>query len=205
MARDRIQPLKLESADSGGVENDAFPTAVNRNEDYVDCKGVTLQSTTSNDEAVYVERDTNDKMVFKDSSVAAPKLLEDLYKGGFGGDYQSAESAGESATTSSTYQDKVTLVSNVLTGTYLILFEVDRKTASANKRVFTRLYNVTNSAVLCFSDFRPTLADVWDRDVGFGYVTFAGASKTFKVQYASQDNSTSVTVKEARIALWRIG
>lgn len=76
MAKDRVQPLKLEDPTIGGNETDYMPTALNHHEDYVDAHGVTLQSTTSVDDAVFIERDANDNLVFEDKVTGNKKLSE---------------------------------------------------------------------------------------------------------------------------------
>lgn len=79
---DRIHPLKLESPDSGGVETDEFPTSADANEDFVDVRGVAIQSDTSDDEAVLVSRDADGNMTFVDDHVPLVTLTE-LTQGGF--------------------------------------------------------------------------------------------------------------------------
>jgi hypothetical protein len=124
--------------------------------------------------------------------------------GNFGKDHQSAASEGSSTTTSSTYQDKVSLTTGALTGTYLVSFSHEATPQTANKRVQSRLYNSTDAAELCFDDHRPVLANLFKITSGFATVVFSGVAKTFKIQYASQDNSTTVEIRRARIELWRL-
>lgn len=82
MPLDRVQPLKLESPDTGGDETDPYPSGCNRNEDYLDCHGVTLQSTTSNDDAVFIDRTAAGNIRFKDAYYNTTVLLKDLAGGG---------------------------------------------------------------------------------------------------------------------------
>jgi hypothetical protein len=82
VAIDRVQPLKIEAPESGGVETDQFPTSLDRNEDYLDCRGVALQNTTSDDEVVRVDRDSSDNLVFEDPN-AGSHTLSSLIGGGF--------------------------------------------------------------------------------------------------------------------------
>lgn len=77
MALDRVQPLKLESPESGGTETDDFPTSMDRNEDYVDCRGVVFQNDSSDDETVYSSRDVSGNMTFTDV-VSGTKTLAQL-------------------------------------------------------------------------------------------------------------------------------
>lgn len=80
MPRDRNQPLKLENTDTGGDEVDVTPTAMDRNEDYYDGRGVTLQNATSDDDVVAIERDAEDNLVFIDPN-AGTQTLTDLVAG----------------------------------------------------------------------------------------------------------------------------
>ena len=82
MTKDRVHPLKLEDPASGGVETDEFPNSLDKNEDFVDARGVTFQNTTSNDEAVVAERDAEDNLVLTDP-VAGTYTLSELVSGGF--------------------------------------------------------------------------------------------------------------------------
>ena len=81
MSKDRVHPLKLESTNEGG-EVDDFPSSLNKNEDYIDARGFTIQNDISNDEIVYVSRDNSNNMIFYDSVVGVEKTLSDLLAGG---------------------------------------------------------------------------------------------------------------------------
>ena len=61
---DRIHPLKLETPSTGGTETDNFPTSLNKNEDYIDSRGLVLQNDTSDTETVYLDRDASDNINF---------------------------------------------------------------------------------------------------------------------------------------------
>jgi len=122
----------------------------------------------------------------------------------FGADPQIGVSEGTSTTTSSTMQDKVTLTTPALTGTYRVSFFCEIMIGNANARHQCRLYNVTDAAELCFDDTRPSLASMYAARGGFQYVTFSGAAKTFKIQFASQGGSATVTIRRARLELWRV-
>lgn len=76
---DRVKPLKLESPDTGGVENDEFPTSMDPTEDFVECAGIVIDDATHEDESTVIAR--NDKnMIFKDGNnllyVTLTQLLE---------------------------------------------------------------------------------------------------------------------------------
>ena len=122
----------------------------------------------------------------------------------FGRDYASGVSEANSTTTSSTYQDKVSLVTGALTGTYLVEWQCEMTIASANRLHRCRLYDATAAAELCNDDHRPSIANAWKLASGFALVTFVGAAKTLKIQFASQNNSTTVTIRRARVVMWRV-
>ena len=82
MARDKVHPLKMESPTSGGTELDDFPTGMDAHEDYADIRGVILQNDTSNDEAVGVERENSELMLW--DSAAGRQSLSDLLATGSG-------------------------------------------------------------------------------------------------------------------------
>jgi len=77
MALDKVKPLKLESADTGGTQNDEFPTSLNQHEDYVECRGVVLDDATRSDESTVIAREDTD-MLFKDGNNPAYVTLTQL-------------------------------------------------------------------------------------------------------------------------------
>jgi hypothetical protein len=83
MAKDRVHPLKLEDAETGGTETDFAPTELDKNEDFVDAHGITIQNIISDDSDVYLTRDAEDSMVFADKVVGRPYTLQELTSGGF--------------------------------------------------------------------------------------------------------------------------
>lgn len=82
---DRIKPLKIESPDSGGTQTDDFPTSVNKNEDFLDCRGVTVQDDSSDDDLVRISRDGDD-LTFLDKNNAVKTLSQLLAGGGITAD-----------------------------------------------------------------------------------------------------------------------
>lgn len=77
MSKDRVHPLKLENLEDGG-QLDEFSNSLNKNEDYVDARGLVVQNDFSNDENVYVTRDSFDNLIFYDPVVGAEKSLFEL-------------------------------------------------------------------------------------------------------------------------------
>lgn len=80
---DRVKPLKIEGSDTGGTEDDLFPTGLDPNEDFVDCRGVALQDDASDDEQVTATRDGSGNLVLKDVANPSGKTLTALSSGGF--------------------------------------------------------------------------------------------------------------------------
>jgi hypothetical protein len=77
---DRVKPLKIESPDTGGTEVDFFPTSINKNEDFLDCRGVTLQDSISDDDSVKIHRAPSGDMLFRDLQVPGGEhTLTELY------------------------------------------------------------------------------------------------------------------------------
>lgn len=73
---DRVQPLKLESPDTGGTQTDAFTTSTNPQEDYLDARGVTHQNATSDDDDVRTERDASNNLVLVDPVTGTRTLAQ---------------------------------------------------------------------------------------------------------------------------------
>ena len=74
---DRVKPLKMESADTGGDENDEFPTSLDPEEDHLECAGIVLDDPGLIDESTVIWRDVDD-MMFKDTNNPAGATLTEL-------------------------------------------------------------------------------------------------------------------------------
>lgn len=77
MALDRVKPLKLESIESGGDEDDEVPTGLNPEEDHIECAGIVLDDPGLIDESTVIWRDIND-MMFKDANNPSGYTLTQL-------------------------------------------------------------------------------------------------------------------------------
>lgn len=147
-----------------------------------------------------------DVLLVEDSADSGTKKrvqIGSLPVGVFGADFQRESSEDESSTTSSTFQDKVTLTTPALTGTYRVAFFTEWATANSGSRGPVRLYNSTDDVELCLSDFRGVQSAIYYTILGFAYVTMDGA-KTFKFQFRSFNNSTEITVRRCRLEFWRV-
>jgi hypothetical protein len=116
---------------------------------------------------------------------------------------QSAASTGQSTTTSSTYQDKTTLTfTPASTGDYIILAAAEVLVGTAAKVVDVQLDidgTKYNTALINIID-NATDAYMW---AAVRRINLSNASHTIKIQYASDDNATTVKIQNARIIALR--
>jgi hypothetical protein len=84
VALDRVQPLKIESIDTGGDANDLFPTGVDAQHDYYEGAGLVINDPTHRDETTVIDRVGND-MKFKDGNNPSGFTLSQLAAGGGSG------------------------------------------------------------------------------------------------------------------------
>lgn len=123
----------------------------------------------------------------------------------FGADAQEAESLAQSTTSSATYQDKVTLTTPALTGTYWVWFTCAFGSAGGNGKTNVRAINTTDSVTFLELNDQVamnTTGPIENR--GFAAqaeVVFSGVAKTFKIQFAAA--SSTAQIANARIFLCR--
>jgi hypothetical protein len=77
---DRVQPLKIESPDTGGDSTDQFPTEVDPQHDHLEAAGLVLNDASHRDETTRVWRD-GDSMRFADGQNSDNPTLSDLRAG----------------------------------------------------------------------------------------------------------------------------
>jgi hypothetical protein len=75
---DRVQAQKWESTGGGGTDEDPLPAQLKPNQDGLDARAHFSQNDSSADSDVYVSRDVDDNMTFKDKVVSGEKTLSDL-------------------------------------------------------------------------------------------------------------------------------
>ena len=123
----------------------------------------------------------------------------------FGKDYQTAVADARTTTTSATFQNKTTLTTGALTGTYRVAWTAVLDIGTTKVNAEAQLYNTTDSAILGAVQVLYG-ADASDRKNcgGFAEVTFAGAAKTFYIQYRSVNGVATVGIQAAKIELWRV-
>ena len=136
------------------------------------------------------------------SSTDKSKL--DLMSPDFGRDYTLAQSLGQSTTTATTFQTKVTLATGALTGTYLLIWYCLMSRPSGGNSIYARFYNITSSAVV---------GGVWSKDQlqvtdklqfsGAAVITLTGTSNSYTIQYEGGGGNTAA-IEEAHIEMWRV-
>lgn len=205
---DHIHAVAAGSPVSVGTANSAGTATTFNRSDHVH-SGLTRGAA---DFTTFTQKTTlvsGDRVLIEDSEAAQAKkysTLGDMISSvnPFGKDYQLSSSEGTSNTTSSTYQNKVSLTTGSLTGTYRVSYYCELTIGTANRDAQVRLYNSTDATELCmlFRRFNQTTENV--PAAGFQYVTFTGAAKTFIIQYNSPNNVAQVNIQRARIELWRV-
>ncbi|MGC8816666.1 MAG: PGF-pre-PGF domain-containing protein [Candidatus Hadarchaeum sp.] len=129
------------------------------------------------------------------------------YPSAFSGDVQVAESEAQSTTTSTTYQDKVTLTwTPALEDNYLIIAtaEIKRISTIAARTTKAQLtIDGTSVAETFVAD--DTDADIYRSFVAFKVANLTAASHTIGIQYATTNASNTAFIKNARIIAIRIG
>ena len=123
----------------------------------------------------------------------------------FGDSYATAVSVGAEATTSSTFQTKVQLVTPPLAqgATYRISWMA--LVWNDGDLGHQRLYNTTDAMIVTGTNiFKPTDAAERTLIYGFAEVVGTGTAKTYEIQWRDQAGGNSQTISQARIEIWRV-
>lgn len=129
----------------------------------------------------------------------------------FGLDYQRVEVLPRATTTSSSYvvMPGCTLTTPALTGTYRVAYGCVIDHSQITNKTGTRLRNVTDAVnVPDVADTEVPIIEPKDATNRYtvsqvGEVVFAGAAKTFELQFRAQGGGTS-GIRVAYIELWRV-
>jgi hypothetical protein len=80
---DTVKVVKQERADLGGSsdDEDPFPLPINSQEDAIECAGILLHHPGVSDSTVYVTRNNDGKLIFKDPDFQADISLKQVYEG----------------------------------------------------------------------------------------------------------------------------
>lgn len=124
----------------------------------------------------------------------------------FGRDYQTAVSLARSTyNTNTAFQNKVTLTTGALTGTYRVGWTAVIDGSATNQNVEAQLYNNTDAAIVgVVQVFRPTNAAERSQVGGFAEVVFTGSAKDFIIQYRTANTASTVGIADARIEFYRV-
>lgn len=117
-----------------------------------------------------------------------------------------AESLAQSTTTSSTFQQKVTIsTGSIAAGTYRVGWSFEWGYSAGNNDFQARV-QVDNTTTLLSHRTEPqdTGADQQHGVGGFGYVTLTAGTHTIDLDYASSDNSSTARIWNARLEIWRV-
>ena len=121
----------------------------------------------------------------------------------FGADYQFVVSNARSTTTLIAFQNKVTLATGAITGTYRLVWscEVD----NADKFGEVRLFNNTDAVVLDGPRiFRVKNSAERVTESGQAEIVLAGVTKDVIIQFRAQVAGQTHGIGNARIAFWRV-
>lgn len=135
--------------------------------------------------------------------------LDGVVSGIFGANYQKQVDDTRTTTTANAYggvgTTKLTLVTPALTGMYRVAAFAVLDQGAANQIGWCRLYNSTDAVVLGEANHRPSLATVL---APFAFrcpdCVFAGAAKTFLLQFRSGVAGDTTGCQYARIEIWRV-
>jgi hypothetical protein len=200
---DKVKPLKYEDATSG-TESDVYATETNPTEDYLACKGIAFE----NSDTKYVSTNGSGNLIFKDPSTGSDLTLSDfitLPATAFAPSYQYAESLAESTTTSTTYQNKLTLTTPTLAaGDYRIAWGFDFSIDTNDRSIQYRV-QVDNTTTLSEAQTYSSFAVDGANGSGFAKVTLTNATHFIDIDYRrSSASSSTVRIKNARIDIWRL-
>lgn len=136
----------------------------------------------------------------------ADKTKLDGISGVFGLNFSqtSDETTTTNATSTYTNGNKVTLTTGALTGTFRLEWTAELTVANNVARYLLRLYNNTTATELNLNDESVGTSGIWQTRSGFIYVTLTGTSQTYILQFASQNNSTTISCRRARMGFFRV-
>lgn len=188
---DKVKPLKI----SDDNEDVPVPTEFNATDDYASVKGVSFED--SDDILIYKNDDGDLGFIDENQGTFIP-----FYFGAF---YQYEESLTGSSTTSTTFQNKLSLVTPTLPiGSYRIVWtaQIAHDTASRQSQVKITL----DASQIWLSQNESSRTAQRFVNTAFDRVTFgSAATHTINMDYRrSSASSANVTITEARLEIWRV-
>jgi hypothetical protein len=122
----------------------------------------------------------------------------------FGSNYFVAEDATQTDTTSTSYALKLRLTaSGMQAGNYRIDYYSEwlhSKTATT----FGYKVEVDDTTIIHETAFSPANASSWYSISGFDYYTLTSGTHTFDIEFLSSSTTSTSSIKNARIEVWRI-
>jgi len=119
-------------------------------------------------------------------------------------DYLVVEDLSKSTTTSSTFQDKLSMTTPTLTGTYRIQWQALIQNDGFLNRV--RFRDVTNGENLWDAQrYACSDKDAWVFSGGFLTLEFSEESRELVIQWRDDGGGKTQAIKDARIEIWRVG
>lgn len=121
----------------------------------------------------------------------------------YGTEFDDAESDGESSTTSTTEQTKVTLTTGSLpSGKYRVGWYFETNGSSGSQDVEAQVYD--GATVLSRVEEAAEDSDAWKSEGGFKYLSSISGVRTLTIKYKTQNSSATARIRRARLEIWRI-
>lgn len=118
-------------------------------------------------------------------------------------EFDDAESEGESSTTSTSEQTKVTITTPSLPlGKYRIGWYYEWNGSSGSQDVEVQVYD--GGTVLARHEEAPEDTDAWDGQGGFKYISSISGVHNFYIKYKTQSSSATARIRRARLEIWRV-
>lgn len=126
----------------------------------------------------------------------------------FGAQFQDAASEGESETSSTSWVQKLRLTTpSIPAGRYRVGWHYEWNYASAANDALVQVQVDDDAAkILMEMTQEPPDAgsDQWNNKGGFGYVDLAAGAHTVDLDYRAGNGLYSITIRKARLELWRV-
>jgi len=199
---DRVYVLKREATSHGGDDADEveYPSLIDPSEDAIVAQGIFIQPPGGpEDEDVYLTRDSSGNMIFRDANHGGIEYtLAQLVK-----EHVNANSDIQSNTTATTYQQKLKSTASYAAGTYLIMWYAEVSLGSANKLLDMRV-QIDDTTTVGGSSVRPSVSGFWEAQSGFYRVALTAGSHDIDIDWRSNANLYTSSIRNAKIQVIRV-
>jgi hypothetical protein len=121
----------------------------------------------------------------------------------FGSEFQETSSEGTSATTSGTFQEKLSMTTtNLPLGKYRIGWTCETVNSSTSGRTEVRV-QLNNTITLGQPGIETEDDEDWVPFTGYKYETFSGVQQ-IDIDYRVDDTAATASIRRARLELWRV-